>query len=75
VVYAAPTPHRMKEAIADLCRILAAGKNIVTTSLSGLVYPQGSLPDKLTAARCTQAANRPGSHRHISHPRSSAEHQ
>ena len=50
VVYAAPTPHRMKEAIADLCRILAAGKNIVTTSLSGLVYPQGSLPDKLTAA-------------------------
>jgi 2,4-diaminopentanoate dehydrogenase len=44
VVYAAPTPHRMKEPIADLCRILAAGKNIVTTSLSGLVYPQGSLP-------------------------------
>jgi hypothetical protein len=25
VVYAAPAPHRMSEAIGDLCRILAAG--------------------------------------------------
>jgi hypothetical protein len=31
VVYAAPAPPRMKEAIGDLCRILAAGKNVVTT--------------------------------------------
>jgi hypothetical protein len=47
VVYAAPTPHRMKEAIADLCRILAAGKNIVTTSLSGPSISAG-LPTRQT---------------------------
>jgi hypothetical protein len=47
VVYAAPATHRMREAIGDLCRILGAGKNIVTTSISGLVYPRGSLPDKV----------------------------
>jgi hypothetical protein len=47
VVYAAPAPHRMKEAIGDLCRILAAGKNIVTTAISGLVYPRGSMPPKV----------------------------
>ncbi|MBV8294241.1 MAG: dihydrodipicolinate reductase, partial [Mycobacterium sp.] len=50
IVYAAPAPPRMKEAIADLCRILAAGKNIVTTAISGLVYPRGSMPDKVTDA-------------------------
>jgi Dihydrodipicolinate reductase, N-terminus len=47
IVYAAPAPQRMKEAIGDLCRILAAGKNIVTTSISGLVYPRGSMPSKV----------------------------
>jgi hypothetical protein len=50
VVYAAPAPHRMKEAISDLCRILAAGKNVVTTSISGLVYSRGSMPDKVIDA-------------------------
>ena len=50
VVYAAPAPNRMKEAIGDMCRILAAGKNIVTTSISGLVYPRGSMPDKVIDA-------------------------
>ena len=50
IVYAAPAPSRMKEAIGDLCRILAAGKNIVTTSISGLVYPRGSLPNKVIDA-------------------------
>ncbi len=50
VVYAAPAPQRMKEAIGDLCRILTAGKNIVTTAISGLVYPRGSMPDKVTDA-------------------------
>ena len=50
VVYAAPTPHRMKEAIGDFCRILAAGKNIVTTSMSGLVYPRGSMSGKILDA-------------------------
>jgi hypothetical protein len=50
IVYAAPAPSRMKEAIGDLCRILAAGKNIVTTSISGLVYPRGSMPNKVIDA-------------------------
>ena len=48
VVYAAPAPSRMREAIGDLCRILAAGKNIVTTAVPGLVYPRGSMPPKVT---------------------------
>ena len=47
VVYAAPAPNRMKEAIGDLCRILAAGKNIVTTAIPGLVYPRGAMPGKV----------------------------
>ena len=50
VVYAAPAPPRMKEAIGDVCRILAAGKNIVTTAIPGLVYPRGSMPAKVTEA-------------------------
>lgn len=50
VVYAAPAPPRMKEAIGDLCRILSAGKNIVTTAMPGLVYPRGSMPGKVTDA-------------------------
>jgi hypothetical protein len=45
VVYAAPAGSRPKEALADLCRILAAGKNVVTTSLPGLVYERGSLSE------------------------------
>jgi hypothetical protein len=48
VVYAAPAPPRMREAIGDLCRILAAGKNIVTTAVPGLIYPRGSLPARIT---------------------------
>src|SRR3979490_201161 len=43
VVCAAPAGSRPKEALADLCRILAAGKSVVTTSLPGLVYQRGSL--------------------------------
>jgi hypothetical protein len=46
VVYAAPAGSRPKEALADLCRILAAGKNVVTTSLPGLVYERGSLSER-----------------------------
>src|SRR5262249_22078396 len=56
VVYAAPAPPRMKEALGDLCRILAAGKNIVTTAIPGLVYPRGSLPVKVTDAISAAAA-------------------
>jgi 2,4-diaminopentanoate dehydrogenase len=46
VMYAAPAGSRPKEALDDLCRILAAGKNIVTTSLPGLVYERGSLSER-----------------------------
>ena len=61
VVYAAPAPSRMKEAIGDLCRILAAGKNIVTTAIPGLVYPRGSMPDKVidTIRTATKAGGKP----------------
>lgn len=50
VVYAAPAPPRMKAALGDMCTILGAGKNIVTTAIPGLVYPRGSMPDKVTNA-------------------------
>jgi 2,4-diaminopentanoate dehydrogenase len=50
VVYAAPAGSRPKAALDDLCRILAAGKNIVTTSLPGLVYQRGSLSDRYLGA-------------------------
>ena len=50
VVYAAPAGSRPKEALADLCRILAAGKNVVTTSLPGLVYERGSLSERYVDA-------------------------
>ena len=50
VVYAAPAPPRMKAAIGDLRRILAAGKNIVTTAVPGLVYSRGSMPPKVIDA-------------------------
>jgi len=43
VVYACPAGPRPKEALGDFCRILAAGKNVVTTSMPGLVYQRGSL--------------------------------
>jgi len=46
IMYAAPAGPRPKEALADFCRILAAGKNIVTTSLPGLVYEKGSLSER-----------------------------
>jgi len=46
VVYAGPAASRPAEALEDFCRILAAGKNIVTTSLPGLVYERGSLSDR-----------------------------
>jgi hypothetical protein len=46
IMYAAPAGPRSKEALADFCRILAAGKNIVTTSLPGLVYEKGSLSER-----------------------------
>ena len=54
--------QRPKEALADLCRILAAGKNVVTTSLPGLVYGRGSLSERYLDAirQAAQAGFRQG---------------
>ena len=46
VMYAAPAGSRPKEALNDFCRILAAGKNIVTTAEPGLVYERGSVSER-----------------------------
>jgi hypothetical protein len=46
VMYAAPAGPRPREALQDFCRILSSGKNIVTTSLPGLVYEKGSLSER-----------------------------
>ena len=57
VVYTGPATNRPREAIEDFIRILDAGKNIVTTSLPGLVYPRGSMRTS-TVARINEAAKR-----------------
>ena len=43
VFYTGPATSRPREAIEDFCTILGSGKNVVTTSLPGLVYPRGSM--------------------------------
>jgi hypothetical protein len=60
VVYTGPATNRPREAIEDFCRILEAGKNIVTTSLPGLVYPRGSMRES-ALTRLTASAQRGGS--------------
>ena len=57
VVYTGPATNRPREAIEDFCRILEAGKNIVTTSLPGLVYPRGSMREP-ALTRLSDSANR-----------------
>ena len=57
VVYTGPATNRPREAIEDFIRILDAGKNIVTTSLPGLVYPRGSMRAS-TVDRISEAAKR-----------------
>ncbi len=44
VSYAAATDYRPTEAIDEMCRILAAGKNIVTCSFVPLIYPWQVIP-------------------------------
>jgi 4-hydroxy-tetrahydrodipicolinate reductase len=44
VCYAARGETRIREAIDDLCRILAAGKNVVNTAIVSLVYPPFASP-------------------------------
>jgi hypothetical protein len=41
VCYTASGEARPREAVDDLCRLLDAGINVVTTSLPGLLYPKG----------------------------------
>ena len=56
VCYTATADLRPFEAIDDLCRILAAGKNVVSSSVVPLVHPNSffaEFRDKLAAA-CTQ---------------------
>jgi hypothetical protein len=57
VVYTGPATTRPREAMEDFCRILESGKNIVTTSLPGLVYPRGSMRES-ALTRISQSANR-----------------
>ena len=48
VVYTATADRRPFEAVADLARILAAGKNVVSSSVVGLVHPR-ALGERVTA--------------------------
>lgn len=53
VCYTATGESRPRECIDDLCEILAAGINVVTTSIPGLVHPPAFRPklvDKLESA-------------------------
>jgi 4-hydroxy-tetrahydrodipicolinate reductase len=45
VVYTATADLRPRQAIQDVCRILRAGKNVVTSSLVSLVHPDGLGPE------------------------------
>jgi hypothetical protein len=53
VSYMAATDYRPGDAIEDMCRILASGKNLVTTSFVPLIYPWHAIPE---FARQIQAA-------------------
>ena len=44
VSYAAATDYRPIEAVEDMCRILASGKNLVTSSFVPLIYPWHAVP-------------------------------
>lgn len=48
VVYTATADRRPFEAVADIARILAAGKNVVSSSVVGLVHPR-AFGDRITA--------------------------
>ena len=60
IIYTGPATSRPREAITDFCRILKAGKNIVTTSVPGLVYPRGSIKPS-TVQRIIDSAIKGGS--------------
>ncbi len=56
VSYAAATDYRPIEAIEDMCRILASGKSLVTSSFVPLIYPWHAIPEfaKQLEAACQQ---------------------
>lgn len=60
IIYTGPATSRPREAIGDFGRILEAGKNIVTTSVPGLVYPRGSIKPS-TVQRIIDSAIKGGS--------------
>ena len=51
VSYMGATDYRPAEAIDDMCRILASGKNLVTTSFVPLIYPWHAMPGVRRADR------------------------
>lgn len=72
VMYVGPGTSRPKEARDDFCRILRAGKNLVTTSIPGLVYERGSLSPRYTGPRhrrCLASAAHAGGGRDAAAPR------
>ena len=46
IVYTATADLRPFEAVDDLCRILAAGKNVVSSSVVPLVHPKSFVPEQ-----------------------------
>jgi hypothetical protein len=58
ICYTAAGEARPAECVEDLCRMLAAGANVVTTSLPGLVHPAGFDPKH--AARLAEACRKGG---------------
>lgn len=45
VSYMGATDYRLSDAIADMCRILASGKNLVTSSFVPFIYPWQTIPE------------------------------
>jgi 4-hydroxy-tetrahydrodipicolinate reductase len=59
VVHTAMADNRLTEALADLERLLAAGTNVVSSGPVFLQYPEGVVPDAMTAP-LRSAAERAG---------------
>ena len=64
ICYTASGESRPTEAIDDFCRMLAAGINVVTTSVPGLLYPPGF--DATEVARIETACRQGGSSLYVS---------
>jgi hypothetical protein len=64
VCYAASGESRPMEAVDDFCRMLDAGVDVVTTSVPGLLYPEGFQADAV--ARIEAACHRGGASLYVS---------